>query len=214
MTTTQIEKIILFEDKGAQQAIRARIEEERKNLEIAIAEFNKLDLGELKSDEIQYYLATPAEILHIRWDSLQQIPKGFPKNINRDKYIEMLVKPDFQPAIAAAKATTPLRSDLYALANDGTVTVNESIAESLIHQSTISIDPESSEYAVYEKLLKLIDLLKELDLLKVDFQGKFFGIDLNAIGLGVNPYAEEVERYSFTSPVKLKAFLTTKSQTI
>jgi hypothetical protein len=199
--------IVLFQDPDYERSVAANIAAERDNIQKAVDAFPKEDCGELAPDEMIHFIESPDVWLQVRWQSRQQVPKGWPKNVDREKYLDILTKPDFSAVIKAAKAVRMYHRDLFVLEADGTVTINQVAAEALIQARTITVDPESDEGVLYKKLLDLVAILKELRLLSHNHTRAMEPIDLNAFGLGFTPFTEMDNMYQFINPHKLKEFL-------
>jgi len=200
MRTATKERITLHKDQPQEARLRKQVQTQRDNLQAAVDALNNTGMKPMQPDELVYFVNGGSEWLSVRWQNEQEVPAGFV----RDKYLDMLQKPDLAPTTAALKAASLLAPGLYELA-DGVVVINEAAAARYIDQATIYVD--ENELPVYEKLLQLRELLHELGMLAHNNEDRTIKpVNLYLTGLLWRPYFEGLESYYF-DPQRLKEFL-------
>lgn len=143
------ERMLLSEDAIKRQKHRNEIDKQHAAVQIAVDAFNTLPMKPLAADELQYLLRGGANFMNVRWRDEQQVPEGWPQNLSREKFIDMLQPPDFGKAAAACARCNMLAVGLFTLQGDK-VFVNDEIAEAYVYQDNV--------YLVGEEIHRLTKL--------------------------------------------------------
>lgn len=200
---------ILHRDEAAEKRIAAEIDEMHSNVQDAVDAFNAIGLKPLQPEELNYYLHGGHVWIENRWKEEQEIPPGWPKNYNREKFIEGLERPDFSKAVEAVKVNMVHR-ELFRLEDDKVV-INDEIKDQLINRETIFLDAdEQMKLAKLETVFELLDDLGMLQTHPADSL-KIALIDLNNTGYAFNRFPEETGIKFDVRPHTLKKFLSTMS---
>jgi len=205
--TLEQEKTILFSDLNQEQKKENEINEQREKIQAAVDAFNETGLKPLQPEELVYFIQGREPWIEVRWQSEQEVPKGWPKNVDKTKFLSILERPDFSRAVAATSAISLIHHELFILRGDK-ILIDANIREQIVTQNRIYLEAEEQEN--YQKLQQLVRLLNEFGLLKDDsfahMTGKVTPVDLNGTGLGYVAYSEDPFQFN---PHKLKNFLST-----
>lgn len=200
---------ILKSDPIYEIATAKEIDTQRVNVQAAVDEYNKtarvLHIPILQPDQLQYFIPGGAAWSLHMWREMQVVPKSFPMNISRTKYIELLDQPNFGQIDALCRRCNMITPELYQLVGE-TVVTNEAIAAKHIDGNTIYL--ETSEEERYELLMKLIDTAHSLGLIRHSIVSNMLEpIDLNQAGVRFTPFHEGRSAYQVHDVPKLKTFL-------
>ena len=196
---------VLYRNIPEEGRIAAEIETTRDRIQNAVDSFNAIGLKPLQQHELNYCLSGGYVWIENRWKDEQEIPTGWPKNMNREKFLEALERPDFTNAVAALEHVNILHPDLFYLQGDQ-ILINDEVRNLLVNRETIYLNEEEQL-----NLLKLNDALQYLD----DFgllqrhpmdPFKLAPVDLNDLGYSFSRFPEEMGRFT-VEPRKLKTFL-------
>lgn len=207
--TKTANKTILFSDPSAEIAYKQQIETQQRNVQAAVQKYNEtarvLHIPTLQPDQLRYFIPGGASWCLHQWKECQVLPKAFPANISRTKYIELLDQPNFAAVEAATTRCNMITDGLFVLDGD-TVNVDPEIAARYVYQRTVYLEP--SEEPRYSKLLNLVDLAYELGLIQHNSQNReVLPLNLSQTGLRHIPFSEGRVAYQFDAVDRLKAFL-------
>lgn len=213
METTETKLVldhhILHRNPAEEKRIAKQIDEQQRNVQLAVNAFNELGLKPLQQNELVYFLQGGSVWVENRWKEEQHIPEGWPKGVNREKFIEILDRPDFTAVVDAVAKVNLLHPDLYYLEADQLFT-NQEVREKLIHSETIFLNAD--EQLRHVKLETLFEMLDEFGLLQDAggfARGAIAPVNLNATGYSFSAHPTENGRFN-VDPRQLKKFLSRK----
>lgn len=203
-------KQILFSDPVHELECGKQIEQQRDNIQKAVAAYNSLaktlHLVPLQPDQLRYMIPGGATWCLHAWSQMQRVPQGWPHNVSREKFIEILEKPNFGQIDALCKRCDLIWDNLFVLTGEK-VSVDDELAERYITQRRVYLEP-GTEAEKYEKLQKLVDIAYELGLVRHDTMTReLVPLDLSQTGVRFIPFSEGRVAYQFDAVDRLKAFL-------
>ena len=148
--------ITIYKDAAHEAEMTAKIDYCKEKLQKAVEVYGELELPEIT--DFEAFLRNSVAYARQQWQKSVEVPPG----LNRDKYLELLEKPDFV-AIGRQLDGFDLKIPELWTYESGTVKVCQRAADELAKSNNIEVVEGSAEHKFYEDVKILCESLNAVN---------------------------------------------------